>query len=54
MTKVTIKKNEWGKKDVIVTDDNLSSAEKLKVKYSIYKMINESYKSLMNHLPKEK
>lgn len=52
-TKIRIEKNKFGGHEVIITNDDLTEAEKNKVKYSVYKSINESYKNLIKYLPKE-
>ena len=53
MTQVKVTKNRLGAREVIIIDDNMTPEEKIKLKYAIYKSINESYKKLMKFLPKE-
>jgi len=54
MAKIEIEMKSDGRRYVEVTDDLLSKEEKLEIKYSIYKEINESYQELIDHLPKER
>jgi hypothetical protein len=52
-TKVKIEKNKWGGHEVTIINDDLTEAEKNKIKYSVYKSINESYHELIKCLSKE-
>ena len=52
-TKVKIEVGINGQKKITVFNENLTSEDKLRLKYSIYKEINEPYKRLMNFLDKE-
>ncbi len=50
-TKILIKRNELGGRDVIVINDDLTVEQKHIIKYEIYKTINESHSKLMKFLP---
>lgn len=50
-TKIQIKRNELGGRDVIVINDELTVEQRNMIKYEIYKSINESYSKLIKFLP---